>query len=214
MTNAYRNLHRAECVKCGKVIPFSNTDFFCEPCKGKQNLIKTLGWASVAGVSLFCPPLAGTAAEARKWVEEAFIGNPSEKKISDLHNQIAMLNRELISKEFESLKDKRLQRTIEQEKLIENLYITVGNPWRRIAKEPNYFGVCRLERVNISTRLEYLDYPLFIDIFVPDPEGKGLLHGGIPVEVISPMIAESKIRKPMPYSYEPKDLSQPVDRIY
>lgn len=141
MTKVYRNLHRVECVECRKVIPFSNTDFLCEFCKGKQNLIKTLGWASVAGFSLFCPPLASAAAEVSKLVQEAFFGNPSEKKIYDLHNQIARLDRELRLKNFEysSLKDKikyledsnrQLQRTIKQKKLIENLYITVDNPWR------------------------------------------------------------------------------------
>ena len=107
----------------------------------------------------------------------------------------------------------RLQKEINQRDLGKDWYITTNNPWIKIAENPAFFGIIGLERVNKSTRFEYCEYPLFIDLFFPDPEGKGLLHGGISIEVISPMIAESKMRKPMLYSYRPEQLTQAVDRI-
>jgi len=41
-----------------------------------------------------------------------------------------------------------------------------------------------------------------------------LLHGGIPVDVIAPMIQKSQARAPKFYSHKGSQLSQPIDIIY
>ena len=182
---------------------------------------RTLGWSAVAGISLLVPPLGSFAASLMSSLESGLIGNPNQKMVYDLHENVRFLNQRLrfigfenslLRKEVNSLKT-NLLKSIEQQRLMSDLYIASSDPWLRMAINPSNFGLIRLERVNTSTRFEYLDYSLLTDLFIPCPEGNGLLHGGVPIDVIRPMIAKSRVRKLMLYSYNTIELSQPIDII-
>ncbi|MFB2878757.1 hypothetical protein [Floridanema aerugineum] len=184
-----------------------------------------MGWGVVFAGSIWQPVLGSALAGLMSSLENDLLGNPYEKKIYDLHMEVIERKKKLSSKDFENLnlkqKINRLQKSndellkkIKSQNLMRSVYITNSNVWKQIPIYPEKFGVIRLERVNHSTRFEYQDYEQFIDIFLPDPEGKGLLHGGIPIPVINPMIASSNLRKPMLYSYSADKLTNPKDCIY
>jgi hypothetical protein len=225
MTNTFRDKHYSKCIECSQSIRSMKPEFVCESCRNSKNLIRKLGWAAIMGISVINPSLSTAAVGLMTSIETNLLGNPNEKKIYDLHTQVEKLNRATKTKDFEylrlqeqvSLLEKsniELQQHIQQRNFMSDLHIAGSNPWLlQIATNPDHYGIIRLERVNMSTRFEYIDYPLHIDFFVADTEGRGLLHGGIPIDVISPMMARSKMRKPMLYSYKRKDISHPVDVV-
>lgn len=232
------------CSRCDALLPISHTDAFCEPCKGKNNLFRFLGWAGVAGFSLVLPPIGGVMlAGMTAWENsmaqkqprkrcDGLIWDPNPKYIYDISNHLWMKNKQLqlqsdqlrlkesensfLCKEIDRLKQENLfllARDFEQKKLVRQLHTETSISWLHMAHDPKHYGIQRLERVKISTRLEYSDYRLLTDIFIPDPECKGLLHGGIPVGVIQPMIEKASIQK-FTYSFSSNQLSNPIDIIY
>jgi hypothetical protein len=223
MTDNFRNMHYSKCIECNKSIRSIKSEIVCQSCKNNKNLIRTLGWTAIGGISMISPSLATAAVGLMNSIETNLLGNPNEKKIYDLHVQVEKLNQVAKTRDFEylrlqeqvSLLEKNnieLHKHVQQHNLMSDLHVAGSNPWLlQISANPNHYGVIGLERVNIATRFEYLDYPLHIDFFVADVEGKGLLHGGIPIDVISPMMAKSKMRKPLIYSYKRMDISHPVD---
>lgn len=225
MIHTSHDMHYSKCIECNQSMRSMKPGFICASCKNNKNLIKTLCWTAVGGISLVSPSLATAAVGLMNSIETNLLGNPNEKKIYDLHTQVEKLSRIVKTKDFEylhlqeqvSLLEKsnvELHKHVQQRNLMTDLHIAGSNPWLlQIAVNPNHYGIIGLERVNISTRFEYIDYPLHIDFFVADVEGRGLLHGGIPIDVISPMMAMSKMRKPMLYCYKRKDIFHPVDVV-
>ncbi|MGL4501355.1 MAG: hypothetical protein ACRCU2_19950 [Planktothrix sp.] len=200
----------------------------CDACQNKRNLIKWTGWGGVAVVSLLSPPLGSFAAGVMASVENNLLGNPSEKKIHDLNDEIKRLNKKIESLTIKSMDDRDKTKYIKN--ITNNVIINIPqsnvfvgnnyyftdfkNPLLEISKNPKHWGIIEEDKVNKSTRFKFSDYPLFVDIFYPDLEKGGLLHGGIPVDVITPMIIKSQIRKPLLYSYNRQNLLYSTDRLW
>ncbi len=225
MAHTFYDMYRSQCVKCNQAIVAMKLEVICESCKKKNNIFKAFGWTAAGCISIISPSLGSVAAGVMNSLETNLLGNPNEKKIYDLSTQLEKSNRDIKTRNSELLSlqeyvrhlensNNELHRLVRQNQLMSDLYIASSSRLLlQIAANHKHYGVIRLERVNVSTVFEYLDWPLFIDFFVPDLEGKGLLHGGIPIDVISPMIARLKMRKPMLYSYTNKEIDRPVDRL-
>lgn len=176
------------------------------------------GWIAVAAISLKCPPLASCATavmgRAAKW-----LGNPDPKRLSEFDDLQELFDRRV--REIDRLPLSKKQWQIDNLKYslmrpvsgyLREPHIIQRNVVIQIVNRPRHFGVTYVDKVTRSTRLQYVDYPYHIDVFARCPDGV-MVQMGVPIPVLEPMLRDSGMRRPQPYSYEGRKLSGRLDLI-